>query len=317
MHMQIYWSIDDLGLALTLQQAPPAVVTLGTFDGVHRGHQSLLRRVVELAQFEHATPVALVFAPHPQQVLRGTAPVALTSLAQRLELIGQCGIRHTAVVEFDSDLATMQADDFADLLCKSLRPKALVLGYDFRFGKDGAGTLQTFRHLARHCPPVLEQIAGTVEADAPVSSSRIRQALAEHKLHVAQSMLGRHYCVRGIVVHGLQRGRTLGFPTANVQASCDVGLPTGIYAGWTTLRTSGDRYASAISLGYNPTFDLRPAEPVLEVHLLDFDQNIYGQELDVEFVEYLRGEMRFNSPADLTQQIAADVSNSRLVLSRT
>ena len=314
--MQILWSIDDLGLALMLQQQPAPVVTLGTFDGVHLGHQTLLRRVVDLAHTERGTPVALVFAPHPQQVLRGTAPVALTSLAERLELISHCGIRYVAVVEFDRELAARDALDFAAHLCESLRPRALVLGHDFRFGHGGTGSLQTFRKLPHHCPQILEQITGMQKGDLPVSSSRIRKALADHNLNLAHSMLGRRYSVRGTVVHGQSRGKSLGFPTANVQPDCDIAMPTGIYAGWAKRRATGDRHACAISLGYNPTFEQRSSEPILEVHLLDFSQDLYGQELEVEFVEYLRGEMRFDSTSALVNQIAKDIAGCRQILAR-
>lgn len=311
MAMYIYSSLEDMGLDLRRRWAQPLAMTLGTFDGVHVGHQALLHRVVTDARQLHCIPAAAVFAPHPQYVLRGHEPPALGSLTQRLERIAACGIAAVTVVEFTTELAQTEPDVFAQLLCETLRPHALILGYDFRFGYRGAGSLATFDRLPQGRPELLDQVQGLQYRGAPVSSSRIRRALQDRQLSEATAMLGRPYSVRGRVTRGHGRGRRLGYPTANLQPDVDIALPTGIYAGRATIPRTLQTVPAAISLGYNPTFADRPPEPVLEVHLLDSDQDLYDQDLDVEFLDYLRGEMRFDSVAALVAQIERDVQATR------
>jgi riboflavin kinase / FMN adenylyltransferase len=282
------------------------------FDGVHLGHQALIRGLVSGARVAGATPVAATFDPLPAQVLAQDPPQStLADAPERALLLHEAGADHVIVFTFDKAFSQQSAEAFIKRVTSAGDVQRIVVGPDFQFGHGREGAVPALRALGekyRFAVTVVEPIA---LGGAVVSSTRIRQALREGDLATAQALLGRPYCVVGTIVRGEQRGRALGFPTINVAPPPDKLLPhDGIYATWVTL---GDqRHRAASSLGVRPTFGGGPRK--LESFILDFDADVYGQEATVAFVERLRDEVRFDSAEDLSKQIAKDVAQTRLAL---
>jgi riboflavin kinase/FMN adenylyltransferase len=282
------------------------------FDGVHLGHQALIRGLVAGARVAGATPIAATFDPLPAQVLAQDPPQStLADAPERAQLLHEAGADHVIVFTFDKAFSQQSAEAFIKRVTSAGDVQRIVVGPDFQFGHGREGAVPALRALGekyRFAVTVVEPIA---LAGAVVSSTRIRQALREGDLATAQALLGRPYCVVGTIVRGEQRGRALGFPTINVAPPSDKLLPhDGIYATWVTL---GDqRHRAASSLGVRPTFGGGPRK--LESFILDFDADVYGQEATVAFVERLRDEVRFDSAEDLSKQIAKDVAQTRLAL---
>jgi riboflavin kinase/FMN adenylyltransferase len=266
-------------------------VAVGTFDGVHLGHQ----RVIDAARAAGLRTAVVTFDPHPRAVL-GREVELLATLERRLELFDAVGVEDVVVLGFDEDLAKLEPTEFAELILRGMGAEIVAAGETFRFGRDRQGDLTLLEQLdfdVRRVP-VLEG----------VSSSRIREFLHGGETERAARLLGRPAEVEGIVVHGDHRGRALGFPTANLDVPPGLLIPPdGVYAGWTR-----DRLA-AISIGTNPQFD--GVERRVEAHLLDFDDDLYGQRLVVEIWAWLRGQMRFDSVEALVEQIGADVGRAR------
>lgn len=282
-----------------------AAVAIGNFDGVHVGHRALIERAKQLGP----RAVALTFDPHPGAVFSPTgAPVALTTLARKLELLGEAGADATVVEPFTRELGCQSAEAFVDdILLGTLHATSVVVGYDFRYGAQRAGTTDTLRERLAGRGVALEVIP-PVEVDGVVASStKIRAQLAAGDMSGAARLLGRSWDCDGVVVHGAKRGRTIGVPTANLA----VDLPTlpvrpGIYA--VTL----DGRPSVASLGTNPTF-VTDGRLVLEVHVLDFDGDLYDQTVRCGFVARLRDEARYDSIDALIHQIKLDISDARRI----
>jgi riboflavin kinase/FMN adenylyltransferase len=295
-----------------------AVVSVGVFDGVHRGHQAILARNVEVARELGARPTVVTFRQHPKAVLLGRAPRTLTSLEHRLELFRRAGVEHTVALTFDDALRDVPADEFArEFLQGELRARRLVLGFDSKFGRDRAGTPE-FLASRGHDVEVVGQV---VVAGRPVSSTAIREAVELGDLEAAAALLGRPVAVYGQVVAGEQLGRRLGFPTANLDLRHELHPPTGVYA----VRARSVRYGrptvvgpdrgGVANIGFRPTVaGARPDEPRIEVHLFDFDGDLYGEHLEVEFVRRIRGEQRFGGLAELGAQIERDAAEARRAL---
>ena len=268
------------------------VVTIGFYDGVHRGHQALIGRVRELAAERGCATAVATFDRHPAMIVRpSSAPKLLTDLDQRIELLGESGIDYCVVIHFDEERAAEPAEEFVtEVLVDCLAARAVAVGEDFHFGRGRGG------------------------ADAPVSSTAIRKLLVAGEVEAATELLGRPHEVRGTVERGDGRGRELGFPTANVAVPAEILLPAdGIYAGWYE-RPSGSIHATAISLGRRPTFYADAEASLLEAHLLDFDDDLYGERARVRFVRRLRGEERFESVEALVDQMGRDVAAARRAL---
>ena len=295
------------------------VATLGTFDGVHVGHQAVLGRTVMEAR-RRAVPSAVVtFAGHPAEVLRPeSAPLLLTDLDQRLDLIAACGLDTAYLVDFDEEVAGWSAEKFLeDALVGQLGAVALVVGPDAHFGNRREGNLEFLRAAgpglglevvlvdeAREMPLTLESI----------SSTAIRRALRGGDVAQAARMLGRLYAVSGEVIMGDQRGRTIGFPTANISLSKDRAWPSdGVYAGWFE-RADGSSHPCAVNIGRRPTFHLHAECSLLEAHLIDFDADLYGESCTVSFVDFLRSERRFDGVESLVAQLKDDIAETRRVL---
>lgn len=288
------------------------VVALGNFDGVHLGHRAVVRRAVEEARARGVRSVAATFDPHPRAVLRpGEEPGLLTIPEVREELLLGCGVDEVRRIPFDLDLSRKSPEGFVrDVLVGELGAGVVVVGENFRFGHKAAGDFGELRRSMREsggdavAVPILALGEG-------VNSSRIRGLIAEGAVREAAALLGRPYSLRGEVVVGDRRGRTIGFPTANVLPDPRALVPgLGVYAGHVTV---GDaRYGACTNVGVAPTFDRR--ERRVEAHLLDYEGDLYGATVDVSFVERLRPEKRFSGIEDLKAQIARDVEGARRVL---
>lgn len=292
-----------------------AAVTIGVFDGVHRGHQALMRTVVEKARQLHATPVVVTFDRHPLEVLApGRAPALITTLEQRARAMGAVGIEAIVVLPFDDALRNLSPEEFVRrVLVEKLGCVHAVVGANFRFGHRQSGTIETLHDLGKaHGFDVsifALQMGGEEEV---VSSSLIRRHIAAGMVERVAEELDRPFRVEGRVQGGASRGRALGFPTANLEVPARMILPKlGVYAGW--MWWNGQRYACAMNVGMNPTFGDRSA-PILEVHVLDFDHDLYDQVVEIEFTHRLRDELKFDSVDDLVAQMREDVAKTRALL---
>ncbi|MDA0264373.1 MAG: bifunctional riboflavin kinase/FAD synthetase [Chloroflexi bacterium] len=289
------------------------VVTVGVFDGVHKGHRHLLHRVVELAGDQYI-PAVVTFSNRPITVLRpGTEPSYLTTLDQRIELIKQAGIELVVCLEFTHELSHVSAADFAGMLSESLNMKGLVLGPDSALGRDRQGDLAFMRQQGERLDFWAEAVEPLDIEGKPVKSRRIREAVASGNMDVCPELLGRYHSLTGTVVVGDQRGRTLGFPTANVEVDSQLLLPgDGIYATWATI--DGKRHQAATSIGVRPTFGL--TQRLVEVFVMDFSADLYGKTVGVEFIKKVRDQERFDGLDALVKQIHQDVDECRKVLNQ-
>jgi len=291
-----------------------AWVTIGVFDGVHRGHQALLRDFVAEARQHGAPAVVVTFYPHPAEVLGNhRAPFYLTTPEEKAAYIAALGVDVLVTHPFNREIAQRSARAFMEDLHAHLGLRRLWVGYDFALGRNREGDIPALRALGK----VLGYTVHVVEPyrldGDVVSSTRIRQALAAGDVALAARLLGRRYIVPGEVVRGDGRGRQIGFPTANLAVWPKRMVPaTGVYACYADV--DGHKYPAVVNIGVRPTFEQQPAAPRLEAHLLDFHGDLYGKTLPVEFVARLREERRFPSPEALAAQIQRDIAAARAVL---
>ncbi|MFN0006878.1 MAG: riboflavin biosynthesis protein RibF [Planctomycetota bacterium] len=306
--------------------APPAggsVVSVGVFDGVHLGHQAILAENVAQSAALGAAATVVTFRHHPKGVLLGRAPRTLTSLEHRLELFRRAGISHTVALTFDEDLKNVPADSFArEFLGSRLGARRFVLGFDSKFGRGREGTPERLREWGLDVVVVTKVLV----SDRPVSSTAIREAVELGDLDGAARMLGRPVAVYGDVVAGDGRGRSIGFPTANLDLHHELHPPPGVYAcrarivrgGPADLAEQGRRFPAVTNVGFRPTFtksmEASAGAPLVEVHLLDFEGDLYGRHLELEFHAFLRAERRFPDLDSLRAAIAQDVERSRALL---
>jgi riboflavin kinase / FMN adenylyltransferase len=293
-----------------------AVITIGAYDGVHLGHLAVISEVRRRAAELGARSVVVTFDRHPASVVRPeSAPKLLTDLDQRLELLEASGIDAAVLITFDEARANESPAEFVqEVLVDCLRTRTVVVGEDFHFGRHREGNVSLLRELGDHDDfdvwPV-ELVARVDGVDEPVSSTAIRRALAGGDVEVAETMLGRPFEARGIVVIGDQRGRLLGFPTANVEVPNSMCLPAdGVYAGWYE-RSDGEVLPCAINLGRRPTFYEHADHSLLEAHLLDFQGDLYGERAEVRFTHFLRSERKFDGIDALVAQLKHDVEHAR------
>jgi riboflavin kinase/FMN adenylyltransferase len=283
------------------------VITIGTFDGVHLGHQQILKQVVEQAKSVQGESIVISFEPHPRRLLFPDQPLKLlTSLKLKLDLLLQSGIQHVVVVPFTRDFSDLTATQYVeDFLVKKFNPHSIVIGYDHHFGHDRSGNISLLKELQNRFHYHLVEISAHLIHEASVSSTKIRNSLSNGKIEEANEMLGRHFSIKGIVVKGDQRGRILGFPTANIKLmEEDLLVPSnGVYAAKALWR--GKELQGMMNIGFNPTF-LSEKKQNIEVHLFDFNQEIYGEELEVLPVSFLREEQKFPSLEALKAQLAKD-----------
>lgn len=306
--MEHLHSLENLSLTA-------AWVTIGSFDGVHRGHQALARQLAEAAHTQGQPAVVVTFYPHPAIVLHHRhAPYYLTSPEERAALLGEQGIDYVITLLFDRELANLSAEAFMHRLRADLDLRHLWVGYNFALGSGRQGNTEILETLGGQMGYTLRVITPVKNHAQAISSHQIRQSLTKGDVHQAARLLGRWYSVEGAVQSGVGRGRRLGIPTINTEVWRERLMPAaGVYA---TRVQVGDRLLQGVTnFGTRPTFHDETPAPQLETHLLDFNGDLYGATLRIEFIEYLRPERRFESVRELTEQIQRDILLAREVLS--
>ena len=294
--------------------APPSVVAQGTFDGIHLGHQAVIRTAVERAQALGVRPVAVTFDPNPLAVLRpADAPPELLPLVERLERIAELGPDVCLVIPFTPEFALVEAEDYVrDVLLGLLGAREIVVGFNHAFGRGARGTPDLLRRLAEPAGATVHVVPPLRVDGVTVSSTSIREALRDGDVRRAASLLGRPYAITGVVAHGAARGRTLGFPTANLAAPPAFLLANGVYAAQATW--DGGSASAVVNVGVRPTVD--GATRLVEAHLFDVTPDLYGRRLRLEFHDRIRPERRFASLDELRAQIGEDAATARRLLAR-
>ena len=289
-----------------------SVVTVGVFDGVHLGHQHLISSSVEEARRSDRLSIVATFRNHPRSVLTtGFTPRYITGPEERVRLIAEAGADLVVPVTFDREMSELSARDFLDLLMRRLRMKTLVVGPDFALGREREGDVERLRSLSLEMGFSLLVIDLLEAGGQPIRSTVVRQAIAEGKVSRLRSLLGRRFTLDGRIGRGAGRGKELGFPTANLEMAPDRAMPAdGIYAAWALF--GGQRHMSATSIGTRPTFE--ETDRTIEAFLLDFDGDLYGHDLRLEFVRRLRDEIRYDSVDALKEQIAKDIEETKAAL---
>ncbi len=290
-------------------------VTIGKFDGVHGGHRAVIRMLLAVAEDRGLVPTVVTFDRHPLSLLRPEAcPEPLASNAQRLDLLAAAGVEATLMLTFDEALAALPAEEFVrTVLVDALHTRVLLVGADFRFGAKGTGDVALLERLGPALGfevQVIPDVAG--EDGDRISSTRIRGLLAEGRVREAAELLGGPHTIRSLVVHGHARGRTLGYPTANLSPDIEGFIPRdGVYAAW--LIADGVRYPAAVSIGNNPTFEGIPDKTV-EAHAIDQSFDLYDRAIEIAFVDYVRAMHKFPSAEALADQMALDEDGIRAIL---
>ena len=289
------------------------VLTIGNFDGVHLGHQRIFQRVKEKAREIGGESIVYTFEPHPVELLAPERkPLLITPPREKLRLIEEQGIGIAICANFSPKFASQTPEEFVkNILYDQVKIRQLFVGHDYTFGKDRRGNIAMLRDLGKKLGFNVEVVEAVRVAGAVVSSTRIRELIQKGEMPEAAKMLGRNYPLSGKVIHGHGRGsKQLGFPTANLKPEGALFPKPGIYAMWTYHE--GKKYAGVANLGWNPTFHDQKFS--IEVHILNFDRDIYGQTLRVEFVERLRDEITFRGPEELVVQIKKDISQAKSIL---
>ena len=294
-----------------------AVITIGNFDGVHIGHQALFHGVIEKAEELGGTSIVMTFEPHPIRVLKQNGlPPLITLYDQKVELISSTGLDVLICVPFTREFADISAGEFVeDILVKRIGMKAIVVGHDYTFGKNREGNLDFLKTCAERLGfevILFDWIKISNNGTGRISSTGVRELVTAGRVGDAKRMLGRYYQIKGTVAAGRNRGgRLLGFPTANINLHDELCPKTGVYA--VTVECLGNKYKGVANIGYSPTFDDKAFS--VEVHILDFQRDIYGETIRVNFVEFLRDEIKFSSTSDLSEQIKNDIVKARGILS--
>lgn len=294
-------------------------VSMGVYDGVHLGHRALLAHLHASAQRDGLATAVVTFDRHPALVTRPeNAPKLLSTLEQKLDLLGDVGIDYVYIIDFTEERArTSAVDFFRQVFVEGVRARVIVVGEDFHFGNNREGNVDLLRREGRHAGieiTGLELVKVSGEAAEPISSTAIRRMLAGGDIVGVNAMLGRPFEMSGPVIEGDKRGRTIGFATANIPIRDHMAWPAdGVYAGW-YVRPGGERHMAAINVGRRPTFYEHAEQSLLEAHLLDFDGDLYGQTARVQFEQFLRSEQRFDGIDSLAHQLKQDVQHTRDIL---
>lgn len=308
----LHAALDDSSWRL---QEQPQVLILGHFDGIHEGHVQVIRHALNYGK-QHQLPVGLMtFHPHPKGVFgKPEYERFITPLSEKKRILSQLGLDRLYVVQFDLSFAKVTAQQFAEAICR-MKVKHVVVGFDYRFGHGGEGTAQLLQEWGKGCFTVdIIPAHNDVETAVKVSSTRIRESLLQGDVVNANRLLGRTYIIRGEVVHGDARGRTMGFPTANVRAEEAYVIPAnGVYA--VKVLVHGTWHDGVLNIGLKPTFKTGETVQSVEAHLFDFDQDIYGETVTVALMSYIRPERKFSSIQELIAQITADSEEARQRLS--
>ena len=287
-------------------------IALGNFDGIHIGHRKIIQATVNMAKQSHGCAALFTFYPHPLKVLKESKePFIIQTFKKKMQIVRQMGIDMVVCAKFSKNFANMHPEVFVkDILIDSLKIKNVCVGYDYTFGKYGKGTVNSLREYAKKydfnvhiIPPV--KIDGII-----VSSSRIREFLRAGQIKAANLFLGRNYTITGVVKRGDERGRVLGFPTANIYPHNEILLKNGVYAAYVYINDK--KYKSAVNIGSNPTFS--GVNVHIEAFIFDFNKDIYGEKITIEFVDFLREEVKFKKISDLTDRIKLDIKESKKLL---
>lgn len=308
-------AVERAKATLAAVEDAPHVVTIGNFDGVHRGHQYLIDKVKAAANDRDAKSLAITFEPHPVAVLRPErAPERIATAAEKLRLLRATGLDDVSVIEFTREFSTLTAEEFLDLLLSTVQPVEVFVGEGFRFGKGRSGDSDTIRLFGQTHGFDTTIVTRLSDDDAMVSSSNIRAALRNGDVAEAERCLGRRYRLLGTVEHGEARGRELGFPTANLTVDPSICVPAdGIYAALAHLPDGQMSARKAIVyIGTRPTFD--NDNHIIEAYILDFSGDLYTQELEIEFVAHIRGDQAFDSAEQLIDQMNRDEQAARIIL---
>lgn len=307
--MQHYRSLEEVSIQ-------NAWLTVGVFDGAHRGHREIIRRLAEGARANHAPAVLLTFDPHPASVLSGREIKCLTTPDERAELLGSLGVDVVITQPFTPDLASVSAREYMLRLKKHLGFTRLLIGYDFALGKGREGNANRLAEIGRELGYEVEVISAVGDESGVISSTEIRKLVSTGSVSEAAKLLGYRYALSGAVIHGDGRGRRINIPTANIDYPKQKTIPVnGIYACWAMV--DNKKFMAATNIGFNPTFTPDKKIPSLEAHLLDFNGDIYGRQVKIEFVSRLRDELKFNSVEALLGQIWDDIKKTREILAHS
>ncbi|TXK81933.1 bifunctional riboflavin kinase/FAD synthetase [Paenibacillus sp. N3.4] len=289
------------------------VVAIGDFDGVHRGHQEVIGRALRTAKNLGLPSAIMTFHPHPRAVMGQDKYIELlTPMDKKMELFASLGVSHVYIVTFDASLMRLSPEQFVDQVLHLLGVNSVICGFDFTFGFQGKGTPDSLCELS-HGKFSVEVVRPFHMDGEKVSSTFIREALQQGNIDTVTQLLGRPYSVSGIVIDGEKRGRTIGFPTANLQLVDDYVVPTnGVYA--IRAQVNGESYNGVMNIGVKPTFTTGELKPSYEAHLFDFSEQIYGERMTVEFISFLRKERKFTSIDELVAQIKLDVNKAKEIL---
>ncbi len=308
--MDVFLGVDNISRSFK-----NPVITIGNFDGVHYGHQVLFRKVKDWAHELSGEALVMTFNPHPLEVLfPGKGPARITTHERKLELIAENGMDATIVIPFTPEFARISARDFVKgILVDKIGIRGIVVGHDYRFGREREGDIDYLQELGAEYGFEVNTLSGIKMEETVVSSTAIRQLIKDGNIKEVNRLLGRAHDISGVVISGRQRGgKTIGFPTANIRPSNQALLRPGVYV--VRAEVNGKTYGGAANMGYNPTFGDTPFS--VEVHILDFNEDIYGQPITVRFLDRLRDEKRFSGIEELKAQIAKDVEKAREILAQ-
>jgi riboflavin kinase / FMN adenylyltransferase len=295
----------------------PVFLAIGVFDGVHLGHQAVISTAARHAAEAGGTAVVVTFDPHPMKVLRPQAsPRLITATQHKIALIRDLGVSHLLVITFDREFAATPPADFVRQLVAAARPlREICVGQEWSFGKDRAGNLALLKTLGAELGFNVVGVEPVTSRGVTISSTATRKAVKAGDFATVKQMLGRDYTILGTVEEGKHLGRSLGFPTANLSAHSEQFPPNGVYAAEGTLQ--GEKVHGVVNLGVRPTIDQDSPQRVLEFHLFDFDRDLYGEDVELRFLRYIRPERKFESLAALREQIARDVVDARQIFAAT
>jgi riboflavin kinase/FMN adenylyltransferase len=307
--MRLYRSLEEVNLQNSW-------LTVGVFDGVHRGHQQIIQKITAGAHANESPAVILTFDPHPTSILSGREIKLLTLPDERADLLAQLGVDVVVIERFTRELSQVTAYDFMYWLKRQLGLKHLLIGYDFALGKGREGNAARLTEIGSELGYSVEVVPALQDESDVISSTAIRKLIAIGDVTEAAHLLGHPYSLHGPVIRGDGRGRTIGVPTANIAYPSEKLIPSkGIYACWAYVNDG--RYLAAVNIGINPTFTPEKQTLSVEAYMLDFDEDIYGQDLRLEFVARLRDELPFGSVEELVKQIWEDVEDARRILQNT
>jgi len=303
------------GLEIFNQDFEKSAVTIGNFDGVHKGHVEIFRHLIERGRSLELPTIVVTFEPHPLKVLApDKAPILITTFRQKAELISATGIDFLVVIPFTSEFSLTTADEFVrNTLCDALGMRHIVIGHDYAFGRGREGNFLTLQKIGAERRFSLEDMNPIGENGSIFSSSLVRRMVADGDVETAAKILGRYHTISGRVVHGREIGKTLGFPTANIATDNELIPLDGVYA--VMVSVDGEHMKGACNIGLNPTFE--GGARTIEVFLLDFSGQIYGKEISLSFVQRLREIRKFNGAAELMLAIDQDVERTRTILTNT